>query len=132
MRTFATEKFEPVQGKQIFEKLLINGICLIDEFEKEIKERNQYISEFNTLVAYTDLFANGLTFPKTKFREIKGSKSKVKRYEFKSDHLRIYIFNIPGGKMVVMGGYKNNQEADLRTFNSIVEEYISTTNIKKP
>ena len=35
MRTFATEIFDIVKGRQVFEKLLVNGICLIDEFEKE-------------------------------------------------------------------------------------------------
>lgn len=125
MRTFASEIFEAVRGRQIFEKLIVNDVCLIDEFEKEIRDRGQYNSEFNTLISYMDLFANGSTFPKTKFREIKGSKSKVKHYEFKSKNLRLYLFNIPGGKMVVMGGYKNNQDADIRTFLSIVSEYVS-------
>ena len=125
MRTFASEILEAVKGKQIFEKLIVNNICLIDEFEIEIKDRGQYISEFNTLISYMDIFANGKTLPKTKFREINGSRTKVKHYEFKSKNLRVYAFNIPGGKMVVMGGYKNNQLADIRTFQSIVNEYLS-------
>ena len=131
MRTFASEIIEAVKGKQIFEKLIVNNICLIDEFEKEIKDRGQYISEFNTLISHIDCFANGTTLPITKFREIKSNRTKVKHYEFKSKNLRVYAFNIPGGKMVVMGGYKNNQDADIRTFQSIVKEYISTTNVKK-
>ena len=78
-----------------------------------------------------DLYANGSSLPNTKFREIKGSNSAVKRYEFKSKHLRVYVFNIPGGKMVVMGGYKNTQAADIRTFHSIVDEYLSETKHRK-
>ena len=125
MPTFASEILEAVKGKQIFEKLIVNNICLIDEFEKEIKDRGQYISEFKTLISYMDLFANGQTLPRTKFREIKANRTKVKHYEFKSKNLRIYAFNIPGGKMLVMGGYTNNQNADIRTFQSIVNEYHS-------
>jgi len=34
----------------------------------------------------------------------------------------------PGGKMVVMGGYKNTQEADIRSLHSIVDEYLSSNN----
>jgi hypothetical protein len=131
MRTFATEIFDIVKGRQVFEKLLVNGICLIDEFEKEIKQKKQYISELTTIFAYMDLYANGSSLPNTKFREIKGSNSAVKRYEFKSKHLRVYVFNIPGGKMVVMGGYKNTQAADIRTFHSIVDEYLSETKNRK-
>jgi hypothetical protein len=41
------------------------------------------------------------------------------------------VFNIPGGKMVVMGGYKNTQAADIRTFHSIVDEYLSETKHRK-
>jgi hypothetical protein len=128
MRKFATEIFETVKGKQTFEKLVVDDICLIDEFEKEIREKKQYISELTTIFSYMDLFAKGSSLPKNKFREIKGGKAIVKRYEFKSKHLRVYVFNIPGGKMVVMGGYKNTQETDIRSFHSIVDEYLSGNN----
>jgi hypothetical protein len=128
MRKFATEIFEAVKGKQTFEKLLVDGICLIDEFENKIRQNKQYISELTRIFSHMDLLANGSSLPKTKFREIKGSKSAVKRYEFKSKHLRVYVFNIPGGKMVVMGGCKNKQEADIRSFHSIVDEYLSGNN----
>ncbi|MBP8944806.1 MAG: hypothetical protein KBG25_02705 [Paludibacteraceae bacterium] len=128
MRKFATKIFETVKGKQVFEKLLVDDICLIDEFENEIRQKKQYISELTTIFSYMDLLANGSSLPNTKFREIKGIKSAVKRYEFKSKHLRVYAFNIPGGKMVVMGGYKNTQEADIRSFHSIVDEYLSLNN----
>ena len=124
MRTFASEILDLVKGKQVFEKLLVDGVCLLDEFENEINENKQYISELRTIFSYMDFFSNGATLPKTKFREIKGDNIKVKRYEFKSNHLRIYAFNTPGSKMVVLGGYKNNQDADIRRFNSIVKEYI--------
>lgn len=125
MRKFATEIFETVKGKQTFEKLVVDDICLIDEFENKIRQNKQYISELRTIFSHMDLLANGSSLPKTQFREIKGSKSAVKRYEFKSKHLRVYVFNIPGGKMVVMGGYKNTQETDIRSFHSIVDEYLS-------
>lgn len=125
MRTFASEIFEVVQGKQVFEKLLVDNVCLIDEFEQEINANPQYISELKTIYAYMNFLASGGTLPKTKFREIKGDKISQKRYEFKSKNLRVYVFGIFGGKMVVLGGYKNNQEADIRKFNSIVKEYFA-------
>jgi len=131
MRIFATQIIETIKGKQVFEKLLVDGVCLLDEFEEAIKDNPQYTSEFRTLFAYMNFVANGSLLPKTKFREVKGDKIKTKRYEFKSEHLRVYVFNQPGGKMVVMGGYKNTQEADIRQFNSIVKEFTSTTLTRK-
>jgi hypothetical protein len=132
MRIFATQIIEAVKGKQVFEKLLVDNVCLLDEFEKEIQDNPQYSSELKTLYAYMNFVANGSSLPLTKFREIKGDKIKIKRYELKSKHLRVYVFNQPDGKMVVMGGYKNTQEADIRQFNSIVREYTSTTQKQKP
>ena len=126
MRIFATQIIESVKGWQVFEKLLVDDVCLLDEFEKELKENSQYESEFKTIMAYMDFIANGKSLPNTKFREIKGAKLSVKRYEIKSKHLRVYAFSQPGGKLVVLGGYKNNQEADIRQFNSIVKEYITS------
>jgi hypothetical protein len=126
MRIFATQIIESVKGQQVFEKLLVNGICLFDEFESEIKGNSQYESEFKTIVAYMDFIANGKSLPQTKFREIKGGKISAKRYEIKSKHLRVYAFSQRGGKIVVLGGYKNNQEADIRHFNSLVKEYITS------
>lgn len=131
MRIFATEIIDAINGKQVFEKLLVDGVCLLDEFEESIKDNPQYTSEFRTLFAYMNFVANGSPLPKTKFREIKGDNIKTKRYEFKSKHLRVYVFNQPGGKMVVMGGFKSTQEADIRQFNSIVTEFTSTTLTRK-
>lgn len=131
MRIFATEIIDAIKGKQVFEKLLVDGVCLLDVFEKAIKDNPQYGSELKTLFAYMNFVANGISLPKTKFREIKGDKINTKRYELKSKHLRLYLFNQLGGKMVVMGGYKNTQEADIRQFNSIVKEFTSTTLTRK-
>jgi len=126
MRIFATEIIESVRGSQVFEKLLVDGECLLDNFEKEVRENPQYASEYKNINAYMDFVANGKSLPQTKFREIKGGNISIKRYEFKSKHLRIYAFSQPGGKIIVLGGYKNTQEGDIRQFNSIVKEYITT------
>lgn len=126
MRTFATETIDAIHGKQTFEKLIIDGVCQFDEFERALKTSGSYHSEFKTILAYMDFIANGKSLPKTKFREIKGDKNLPKRYEFKSKHLRIYAFHQPFGKIVVFGGYKPTQENDIATLNSVVKEYIDS------
>ena len=102
MPIFATEILEAIHGKQIFEKLFVDGVCLLDEFEAEIITNPQLCSEFKTIFAYMDFVAEGKNLPNTKFREIKGGNIKTKRYEFKSKHIRIYAFNKPNGKIVVL------------------------------
>ena len=126
MRTFATSIIEAIHGKQTFEKLSVDGVCFIDELEAEIKSGGQYYSEFKTILAYMDFVANGKTLPKTIFREITSGNIQTKRYEFKSKHLRIYAFNKPNGKIVVLGGYKKTQEKDIKKLNAIVKEYITS------
>ena len=130
MRIFATEIMEEVKGKQTFEKLVIDGTCFLDEFTKEIEQNPQHYSEYKTIVAYMDFVANGKSLPATKFREIKGGKVNAKRYEFKSKNLRIYAFNKPNGKIVVLGGYKKTQEKDIAHLNSIVKEYLTNQSDK--
>lgn len=126
MRTFATETLEAIRGKQTFEKLSIDGVCLLDEFEVEIKSNAQLYAEYKTIFAYMNFVAEGKSLPKTRFREIKGEKIQTKRYEFKSKHLRIYAFHKPNGKVVVLGGYKHTQDNDIKKLNAIVKEYITS------
>lgn len=126
MRTFATETIDAIHGKQTFEKLIIDGVCQFDVFERELKTNGTYHTELRTIMAYMDFIANGKSLPKTKFREIKGGKNIPKLYEFKSKHLRIYAFHQPFGKIVVFGGYKSTQGNDIATLNSVVKEYIDS------
>lgn len=126
MHTFVFEIIDAVHGKQTFEKLIVDGVCFIDEFEAEIKSDGQLYSEYRTIFAYMNFIAAGQSLPKTKFREIKGGNIQTKRYEFKSKHLRIYAFNKPNGKVVVLGGYKQTQENDINKLNAIVKEYFKS------
>lgn len=125
MRTFATENMEEVKGsRQTFEKLSVNGICLLDMFEEEIKRNPQYFSEYKTILTYMNFVANGDTLPEPKFRIIKGGEGRVKEYEFKSKHLRVYACSQTGGKVIVMGGYKTDQKSDIRQLHGLVKEFI--------
>jgi len=126
MHIFATENMEEVKGsQQTFDKLFINGKCLLDDFEEEIRKNKQHYSEYKTILSYMNMLADGQSLPRKKFREIEGKKPNVKRYEFKSKNLRVYAFNKPNGKIVVIGGYKSNQDKDITQLNAIVTEFLS-------
>ena len=132
MRKFATVEMKEVKGSiQTFEKLYVDTVCFLDEFEKEIKEIPQYFSEYKTILSYMNFFANGQRLPDTKFKVLKGGKGDIKRYEFKSKNLRVYAIANSGGKLVIMGGFKKNQEKDINKLNGIVNEFITYLKDKK-
>jgi hypothetical protein len=128
MPKFALKKMETIVGKQQFFELLIDNVSQYEQFEAEIRDNPQYLSEMKTILAYMNLVAElRLRLPKNKFRDITPSKDKVKEYEFKSDHLRVYAFHLEmTGKIVAYWGYKNNQSKDMRRFRSIKKSFIET------
>ena len=67
--------------------------------------------------------------PKTHFRSLKGAGGrhrKVKEYEFKSRHLRVYAIQDSRGKLLVIGGFKNRQEKDLVKFRKLKDRYLDS------
>lgn len=124
MSKFVLEDIENIRGKQIFSKLTIDGICQFDNFVNELEE--QYETELDAINYYMEAVANLKSLPETKFRELKGRKGNVKEYEFKSKHLRVYAIQQKGGKIVVLGGYKNAQDKDLVLFRAIKKKYLNS------
>lgn len=124
MSKFALHNIETIKGKQLFFQLEINGVKQLDAFENKLVGTT-YDGEFNTALALMDFVANNRTLPKTKFRDITPKKENVKEYEFKTKHLRIYAIHKPGGKIIVLGGFKNNQKSDINLFRSIKKQYLN-------
>lgn len=58
------------------------------------------------------------------FKDVTPPKALVKEYEFKDGDLRVYGISKFGGKVIIMGGYKNRQKKDYRTFRSLKEQYL--------
>lgn len=117
MSKFALKKIDFIKGKQIFNKLLVDGVAPFDRFTEELEK--QYEDELGAIYYRMEAVVNLQSLPKDKFRELKGAKGGVKEYEFKSKHLRVYAIHQKDGKIVVMGGYKNSQDKDISTFRSL-------------
>lgn len=129
MPNFAVQKIEAIKGKQVFNKLIVDGISPLDEFEESLEE--QYKTEMDSIYLYMEEVANLRALPRTKFRELTGVKDSTKEYEFKSHHLRVYAIKQPNCKLVVMCGYKNSQNEDITKFRELKRRYISQkTNTK--
>lgn len=124
MSKFALHNIETIKGKQLFFQLEINGEKQLDIFENELIGTT-YDGEFKTILTLMEFVANNRTLPKNKFRDITPKKEIVKEYEFKTKHLRIYTIHKPGGKIIVLGGFKNNQKSDINLFRSIKKQFLN-------
>lgn len=128
MPKFALRIIEAVQGNQSFEKLLVDGISPFDLFEKnlEVKDRRS----LEKIYFYMNEVANNRSLPNTKFKDVTPKKERVKEYEFKDGDLRVYGISKFGGKIIILGGYKNQQKRDYRAFRSLKEQYLSQVSEK--
>lgn len=135
MSTFVTKIIEAIKGRQKFEQLVIlpdefihskldmkdiDGIW--DEYQDDLEEK--YAGSFQGLVRIMNKVANLQIVPSTKFKEITPSKEIVAEYEFKYQDLRVYAIKIPYGKLIVLGGYKNQQAGDIRKFRALKKKYL--------
>lgn len=129
MPKFATERIEAIHCRQEFDQLIIDGVGQLDIFERDLNDTT-YQSEFKTLLAYMEYLGNNRSLPKTKFRDVTPKGEKVKEYEFKSKHLRIYAIQKTNGKIIILGGYKTSQDKDFIKFRSLKSQLIAFLNYK--
>lgn len=122
MHKFALQTIDAVRGTQTFEKLLVDGVAPLDTFENGLEDQNR--KSLVKIYAYMNDVANNLLLPKTKFRDVTPQKERVKEYEFKDGNLRVYAISKPGGKIIILGGCKNRQKKDFRTFRSLKAQYL--------
>jgi hypothetical protein len=124
MDKYSLERIEQVKGKQAFDKLVVNGVAPFDEFVKDLEEI--YRSELRTMYAYMNRVANLHALPKEKYHPYNDGKDGFREYELKTKHLRVYLIEKPGGKIVVLGGMKANQRKDQNEFRRLKKGYINS------
>jgi len=123
MSKFALQSIDAVEGNQTFEKLLVDGVAPFDMFENDLETKDRRSLE--KIYFYMNEVANNRTLPNTKFKDVTPKKEKIKEYEFKDGDLRVYGISKYGGKIIILGGYKNQQKKDYRTFRSLKEQYLN-------
>lgn len=128
MGNFSLKEIDEIEGKRIIYKMSIDGNCLFEQFENEIEEVGQYEEELASIFAHIEDFSNQVMLPKTKYRILnKGiKKDRIKEYEFKSKHLRVYGIKASTGSIIILGGYKTTQKSDINRLKKIKTEYIKT------
>lgn len=124
MSNFAIKKIEAINGRQTIFQLEIDGVGQLDAYEKEIAGR--YDSDFRSILSLMQMVANNKLLPKQKFRNVTPIKEKVTEFEFKWGDLRVYAIATNGGKIIVLGGFKNKQDKDYRRFRSLKRQYLNS------
>ena len=124
MAKYTLERMEEIRGKQVFDKLVVDGVAPFDEFILQLEER--YRPEVRTLYKYMEIVANLQPLPESKFHPYSDGKDGVREYEFKTKHLRVYVIEEVGGKIVILGGKKVNQKKDQVTFRRLKKGYIDS------
>ena len=124
MVEYTLVRMDMIRGKQVFEKLVVNGVAPFDEFIARLEEK--YRSEVKTLYAYMELHANLMSLSKTKFHPYSDGRDGFREYEIKTKHLRVYAIEKKGGKIVILGGMKANQSKDQVEFRRLKKGYINS------
>ena len=124
MDRYTLKRMEQVRGKQVFDKLVVNGIAPFDVFIDELEDI--YRPEVRTLYKYMDFVANLGSLPYSKYHPYSNGKDGVREYEFKTKHLRVYSIEKPGGQIVIIGGTKINQKKDQAEFRRLKKGYIDS------
>ncbi|WP_047451889.1 hypothetical protein [Alistipes sp. ZOR0009] len=125
MNTFALHKIEEIVGRLEVFKLTVDGECEYDSFEREVEAEGSYLSELTTIQVRLQEMAELKSLPDTKFKDITPEKEKVKEYEVKTKHLRVYLLHdVPNGRVIVCAGKKTSQKKDIKHFREVKKRYL--------
>jgi putative component of toxin-antitoxin plasmid stabilization module len=125
MSKFALFDIPEVKGLIRFKKLVIDGVCAYDQFCNQIRKEGNLSKQLIGLLNNLNQVANLKRLPKEKFRDITPTKDPIKEFEIKKGDLRLYAFKDEAGHIIVFGGKKSTQNADIGRFRSIKKQYLT-------
>lgn len=113
-------------------KIVVHELCKNDEsifkeFADEIVKDINLVSKFAKAISIIENSANQINMPKTKFRQLEvGKQVNCKVYEAKAGIIRVYMFaEKRTGRIIVLGGKKNNQDKDIKSVIRIIKDYYN-------
>lgn len=124
MSTFAVELLESVRknGKLRFYSLIKDGNNLFDSFFNEVSQDKRHKTDLIRIISTMDYVAEtDAIMPKEKVNSIKDG-DRVVGLEFKKNDLRVYCLKLEPNVVVIMGGYKKNQNKDLNTIKQLLKD----------
>jgi putative component of toxin-antitoxin plasmid stabilization module len=126
MSKFALTDIPEVKGLIRFKKLVIDGVCQYDQFCDQIRKEGNLSKQLIGLLSNLNQVANLKRLPKQKFRDITPANDPVKEFEIKKGDRRLYVFKDEAGHIIVFGGKKSTQNADIGRFRSIKRQYLES------
>lgn len=126
MPTFALQKIGEIKGKINFFYLKVDDKIQFLEFEEQIKNEGNLVSELATIQARMQEMAEMRNpMPEKKCRDLTPKGDPVKEYELKTRNLRVYLIHEERvGRVVVMVGKKTTQPKDIKKFRNIKSAYL--------
>lgn len=104
----------------MFYELIVNGKSHVREFIDNLPEKSVYRKRLSSVIALMDFFSPTRLMPHTKFRPIKGAKD---CFEFKAKGIRLYVVKRLPNMYVVIGGYKDDQDADIEKLKRLIKDF---------
>ena len=123
MCTFAVQLLESVRtnGKLRFYKMLKDGKAPFDSFYEEVCDDKRLKKDMLQILAMMDFMAEtNKILPREKVNSIKDG-DKVIGIEFKKNDLRVYCLKQDPNVFVVMGGYKKDQDNDIKDMKRLLK-----------
>lgn len=124
MNTFATKPVESIKARQLVEELFINGEGQLAKFEDSLLGTT-YEAELRTLLRYIEHFANGNSCG-DRMLYLKGVPDGVTEYEFRTKHIRIYVIQQVGKKIIIYLGIKKKADSRdlIAAFRTVKIQYL--------
>lgn len=126
MPSFALRTIQSVNGNQIFQELIVDDVRPMKRLGNRVKSLNNkaLTTELGSIFSRMDLVSNGVDLPDSKFKRLRNPTRGIDEYEFKTHSIRVYCFKIPNGKLVVWGGFKSEQDSDIKHFRFLKNQYL--------
>lgn len=143
MAKFDLKKISAIQGKQAFFQLTIDDDPDFEEAENE-EARNErktgvldiyeagleakYKKNLAQIYNAMQRVANNEHVPGEKYHELQNrpQNDPYKDYEFKHGDLRVYAIKDTVGKIIILCGYKNAQDNDIRKMRALKRQYFES------
>lgn len=126
MPNFEIKKLEDITGKQAFYQLSIDRVLVIDDFEAELEDK--YDAEFGSMFYQMQRLSDLQILGKKDYRPRKDLHDEA--FEIKTENLRFYgMFVKKTGKVIVLCGFKNEQDKDERKVKSLIQQCIDNHTI---
>jgi len=119
---FAFIKMDEIKGRISFYKLKSQNNIQLDDFETDLFKNPTYKKEYRKIISWMDLYSNGELVGMAKFHKLDNEKEPYPLFKFKSKHLRIYGMACPFGELIILAGFKNRQNRDIKRVRKIAKE----------